>query len=118
MKLGNEEISLNGYIISKHEIRLSRKRLLDIIHILKFSRENHELARINVEQFLLEANKLELYYRNLKTHQYKTLFQFVQYLCGYRAYLISFINNDYETRFQKELIKIINKIEQNVMYYL
>ena len=47
LKISNDEISLNGYVISKVGIRLSRSRLSDIRHILSFSEKNYNLAKID-----------------------------------------------------------------------
>lgn len=107
---------LNGYVISDREIRLSRNRLSDIRRIVKFSKENHHLIdQFGPEKLILEANKLPLKYRNLNVYPFGTVFQFVQYMCGYRAFLISMTNNNYTlTPFQKELQRLIRRIEAQI----
>lgn len=116
IKFGQKELVLNGYVISACEIRLSRNRLSDIRCIVKFAKENHHLiARVGPEEFILNANKLPLKYRNLNVYPFRTVFQFVQYMCGYRAFLISMTNNDYAlTPFQKELQRLIHRIETQI----
>lgn len=113
---GQKELVLNGYVISDREIRLSRNRLSDIRRIVKFSKENHHLIdQFGPEKFILEANKLPLKYRNLNVYPFGTVFQFVQYMCGYRAFLISMTNNNYTlTPFQKELQRLIRRIEAQI----
>lgn len=116
IKFGQKELVLNGYVISDREIRLSRNRLSDIRRIVKFSKENHHLIdQFGPEKFILEANKLPLKYRNLNVYPFGTVFQFVQYMCGYRAFLISMTNNNYTlTPFQKELQRLIRRIEAQI----
>ena len=83
---------------------------------VKFSKENHHLIdQFGPEKFILEANKLPLKYRNLNVYPFGTVFQFVQYMCGYRAFLISMTNNNYTlTPFQKELQRLIRRIEAQI----
>lgn len=113
IKFGQKEFVLNGYVISEREIRLSRNRLSDIRLIVKFAKENHCLIdQSGPKEFILEANKLPLKHRNLNEYPFKTFFQFVQYMCGYRAFLISLANDSYAiTPFQKELQRLIRRIE-------
>ena len=118
LKIANDEISLNGYVISKDGIRLSRSRLSDIRHILSFSERNYNAAKTDNEKFILEANKLQLKHRTLSISPFSTVFQFVQYLCGYRAFLISILDRNEVNKFQKELQKLINKIEKNILKYV
>lgn len=102
---------------SNNEIRLSRNRLFDIRQIVKFTKENVPLIRsIGLDEFLSKANKLPLRHRNLKEYPFKSIFQFSQYLCGYRAYLISMVDtNCLQTSFQKELQRLIRKIEAQIL---
>ena len=117
IKFGEGEFALNGYIISDRGIRLSRNRLSDIKHTVAFVRDNHDLIdSCGVEAFLVDVNKLPLKYRNLRTYPFKTVFQLLQYLCGYRAFLISMMDDMYaQTSFQKELQRLIYKIEAQII---
>ena len=117
IRYGHKEIILNGYVISNNEIRLSRNRLFDIRQIVKFTKEIVPLIRsIGLDEFLSKANKLPLKHRNLKEYPFKSIFQFGQYLCGYRAYLISMVDtNCLQTSFQKELQRLIRKIEAQIL---
>ncbi len=120
LKYGNKELALNGYVISKYEIRLSRNRLSDIRHIITFSKNNNSLiSQYGQGRFLHDVNAITLKYRDLQVYPFKSVFQFVQYMCGYRAYLISLINinGDSSTSFQKELRRLVRKIEEQVSLY-
>lgn len=121
IKFGVKELVLNGYVISNREVRLSRNRLSDIRLIVKFAKKNHDLINRSPKEFIFAANKLPLKYRNLNAYPFRTVFQFIQYMCGYRAFLISMINNYSLTSFQKELRRLIFKIEVQIkalsLYY-
>lgn len=115
MKYGKGEISLNGYVISKSEIRLSRKRLSDLRTIIVFINNNQGMLRTaRVEEFLLKINNEKLKHRDLTQHPFRSLFQLSQYLCGMRAYLISWVYPDLKTQFQKELSRLIRKTERAI----
>lgn len=119
IKSGREELVLNGYVISNTGIRLSRNRLSDIRHIISFADQNHVVLETSGEDaFLLKANVLPLKYRDLTLYPFGSVFQFIQYMCGYRAFLISLIDNNFaSTPFQKELQHLIRKIERQVLQY-
>lgn len=116
-KMGRKEFALNGYIISDTGIRLSRNRLSDIRHSVTFSKNNYSLLETQgVIAFLNEANNLPLKYRDLKRYPFSTVFQFVQYLCGYRSFLISLTDENYaSSTFQKELQRLIRRIEKEII---
>ena len=116
LKHGQKEMVLNGYVIGETGVRLSRKRLEDIRHVVIFARDNGYLLKHRGPQaFLAGANQLQLKQRDLTKHPFRTIFQFVQYMCGYRAFLISLLDaNETDTTFQKDLRKLISKIEKQV----
>lgn len=113
LKYSEKEMVLNGYVISENGIRLSRKKLHDIRKVLSFVKTNYPIIKASgTDSFLSNLNKLDLKYRNLGTHSFTNIFKVIQYMNGNRAFLISFINNDYENcGSQKEIRKLINKIE-------
>lgn len=119
IKFSNNKLILNGYIINDKEVTLSRKRLSDIRHILSFSKQNIFVYKNQgVTPFLEEINKMSLIHRDLKQYPFKTLFQFIQYLCGYRSFFISFLDeNLVASHFQKDLKKLIRKIEELLIQF-
>ena len=114
-KYSRDEISLNGYVISSKEVHLSRKRLSDIRHVISRMKQNHFILVTQGEQaFLNTINTLSLYHRDLCKYPFTSLFLLLQYLCGYRAFLISWIDNSAHTPFQNELKHLIIRIEKVV----
>ena len=118
IKYGNDEISLNGYVISKNGLRISRGRIWDIRHVLSFAKDNIETLKNDKNDFLVKLNCLKLRHRNLEVYPFNTVFQFLQYLCGYRAFLLSFLNFELETNFKKNLLKLVKKIEKIISKYV
>lgn len=117
IKYGDKEISLNGYVVSSDGIRLSRDRIFDVRKTIAYSKSNYHIAKNNPEAFLQGANTLPLKHRNLALFPYKTVFQFVQFLCGYRAYLLSFLNCDIDHLFAKKVLKLVNNLEEQIKKY-
>ncbi len=116
-KYGLEEISLNGYVVSRKGIRLSRNRLSDIRRIVSLSRNKHSVFNSNKDEFLAIINSARLKYRCLEKYPFNTQFSFIQYLCGYRAFLISWIDNMSPAKqFQKNLLALISRIESEVLF--
>ena len=116
IKIAQNKLILNGYIISDNGICLSRNRLSDIRHIVSFAKKNcYLINKFSKKEFLEQLNQLPLKHRN---YPFKTVFQFVQYMCGYRAFLISLIDKNYsETSFQKELQCLIHQIELQILQF-
>lgn len=115
IKYAQTEISLNGYIISPAGVRLSRKRLSDIRHVVSRIQQNHPiLITHGPDAFLDSINSLSLYHRDLSEYPFTSMFLLLQYLCGYRAFLISWIDQNAQTTFQKELKHLIARIEKAI----
>lgn len=113
IKYAQTEISLNGYVISSTGVRLSRKRLSDIRHVVSRMQQNHPiLITHGPDAFLDSINSLSLYHRDLSEYPFTSMFLLLQYLCGYRAFLISWIDQNSQTTFQKELKHLIVRIEK------
>ncbi len=116
IKFGEEEISLNGYVISSKELRLSRNRLSDVRKVIVFINNNRELLRESkTSEFIAMINAEELRNRNLSKFPFRSVFQLSQYLCGMRAYLISWVEPDLHSPFQKELCRLIRRTERAIM---
>lgn len=118
-KYGHKELVLNGYIIADTGIRMSRKRLSDLRLIINFSNRNFSLLEtMGEEAYLLKVNLLSLKHRNLDKYPFTSIFQFVQFMCGYRSFLISFVDHYFSsTNFQKDLHRLINKLEKQIEKY-
>lgn len=119
IKFSERKLVLNGYIITSNGISLSRRRLSDIRHVVSFAKNKQELFRSgNSEKFLQELNGLSLRHRDLIKYPFMTVFQFIQYMCGYRAFLISVIDKNYYNRpFQKQIRHLIDKLEKQIIFY-
>lgn len=118
IKYGKNKLILNGYILSNSGIQLSRNRLSDIRHVCSFIKNNHSIYKTSgAEKFLKTANTtLQLKHRDLTIYPFSSLFQIVQYLCGYRAFLLSLVdNNNQSAPFQKQLLQLIRRIEQQIL---
>ena len=87
IKFSQGQLVLNGYVVSSNGIRLSRSRLSDIRHMISFASNNYMLNQnFESQKFLQKVNESPLQYRNLTDYTFKTGFQFVQYMDGYRAF--------------------------------
>ncbi len=117
IKYGNGEIALNGYVVSDNGIRLSRERLSDIRVIISYSKSNFTIAKTEPALFLKNANALPLKHRNLSAFPFKSVFQYLQFLCGYRAYLISFLEFDIDPMFAKKVNKLVRNMEEQIKKY-
>ena len=94
MKYGKDKLVLNGYVVSNLGIQLSRNRLSDIRHVCSFVKNNYSVYETSgAEAFLVQANTLHLKHRDLTIYPFTSIFQIIQYLCGYRAFLLSLVNN-------------------------
>ena len=114
LKYAKTTLVLNGYVISNQGIHLSRNRLYDIRHITTFVNNNYTPEKVAL--FIKEINKINLKHRNLELYPFKSLFQISQYLCGYRAFLISMLDDDFaDTKHQKNMRKLIHKIEKQIL---
>jgi hypothetical protein len=112
-KIAETEISLNGFVVS-NSIRLSRKRFLDIKHIVLLCKK--QLGTQPLEDkvtFLKNVNNTKLVYRDLSKYPFLSIDQIVQYLSGYRSFFISWIDEfDKNTANQKQIMKSIRIIEK------
>lgn len=117
LKYSESEISLNGYVISKNGIRLSRKRLHDIRKIVCVLSENEDLIREkNFIEILMKINCIQFKNKKLIDYPFNSIFQLIQYMCGYRSYIISMLNDEYDnTKIQNDLKKLISKIEKQII---
>lgn len=116
LKFGRDEMVLNGYVISGQGIRLSRNRLSDIRHTVAFAQNYRDLlVRFGGDAFLMAANRLPLKHRDLQTRPFADLRQFVFYLRGYRAFLISMLDGSFAPS-QKQLRRLLRRIDAQAAF--
>lgn len=114
-KIAENQLVLNGYVISNEGIHLSRNRLSDIRHLCSFVENTSALKKLNPDSFLAKVNELPLKHRNLSIYPFSTVFQVSQFLCGYRAHLISFIEStSTNPSFQKTALKLVHRLEHAI----
>lgn len=115
LKFSHGEMILNGYIISEDGIRLSRSRLSDIRHVTTAVNQSYSIIKSEGdEKFLNKINSLTLKHRDLKSFPFSSIFQLIQYLVGYRSYLISMFDPYAVSHFQSELQRLIRRIEKQI----
>lgn len=119
-KTGNGKICLGGFVV-QDDIHLSRAKLNNINKLIYFFRENKNFNsnKYSIDRqvltnanWLQEVNKLQLKINgNIKT--FDTVTQLLDYLCGYRAFLISILkNNNSYTSHTVILSKKVKNIEK------
>lgn len=116
LKIGKAPFALNGFIIYSNGVRLSRKRLKNIRHLVSFSDTNcKSLLPDQKELFLKGLNSTQSSWKGATTKNFDSLFKFVQYLCGYRSFLLSLIDSFLYTDYhQREIERLIRRIEKQV----
>jgi RNA-directed DNA polymerase len=103
---GKNQINLNGFIVGDN-IRLSRKRKKDINNII-FHYYN---SGKNIEKFLNSLSQVDLIYRH---KNFNSLGSLVNYLNGYRAFLIDWVPVNVSNEKLSKYTKSIDTIEQIV----
>ena len=102
-----EYISLNGFVID-NDIRLSRKKLEEINRIIFFLNRKDELKKIKKG----DVSGLNMHLRketNINTDRFAGKYELLNYLNGYRAFIISAMKYSEDENF---LSKSKNKIEK------
>ncbi|MBI4855484.1 MAG: RNA-directed DNA polymerase [Acetobacterium woodii] len=118
-KIEIDEISLGGFVIS-NDVHLSRKKLENINKLIYFFRKDKTFEKqkylvdslvFQDKHWLNEVNNLKLK-ENISFKCFSSNNQLIDYLCGYRAFIISIVQaNDNNTENIKQLRKKINNIE-------
>ncbi len=102
-KYGYEEIVLSGFVVGK-DIHLSRKKCQQINSILFYFDKrtpqkrrrpysvNHE--KISHDDMIKELNKLSIPNENGERLSFGNVNDLINYLCGYRAFLISMVRSN------------------------
>ncbi len=119
IKCCDKQMSLNGFVISNKDMRLSRKRFKDINQVIWFVNTNIDLIK-EKDDFFNQFHKIEFISQN-KYAKIDTYYKLLQFLCGYRSFLIGCLK-EYELsnvnkrkirnrlkRLEKCISKIISK---------
>ncbi|MCX7759247.1 MAG: reverse transcriptase family protein [bacterium] len=100
-KTENGKICLGGFVI-RDDVHLSRAKLNNINKLIYFFRENKNFNSdkysfdrqvLKNTDWLQQVNKLQLK-ANGKIKTFDSVTQLLDYLCGYRAFLISIVKNN------------------------
>ncbi|MBU3202212.1 reverse transcriptase family protein [Clostridium estertheticum] len=121
MYYSSDSISLSGFVIEK-DVHLSRKKMKNINSILYFfdkrieydkTKYNINIDKIEDTQLIKQLNDLNLNTLNGRKINFENIAQFINYLCGYRSFLISFLKMDIRKTDSINLIeKKVKKIEE------
>lgn len=120
MYYSSDSISLSGFVV-ENDVHLSRKKMKNINSILYFfdKRIKYDKTKFNINtdkikdtQIIKQVNELNLKTLNREKINFENNAQFINYLCGYRAFLISFLKMDIKKTDSINLIeKKVKKIE-------
>lgn len=112
-RYANEEISLNGFVINE-EMRLSRKRLSEIVAILRFCEDTVNVELIKDKKWNALLRSLNRYTLPYRKNAFSSPYQLLQFLLGYRAFLLSWIEPKSVSQNQKRIHKLIKRLEKSV----
>lgn len=108
LRKSQNSISLNGFVVSEN-IRFSRNKRKDINKVIyifnslpKPFEKNMFLTHLNQENFVYRKKVGDSYFPNNES--------LINYLAGYRSFLISWLPKETEKR-DETIVKLINKIE-------
>ncbi|WP_176520983.1 reverse transcriptase family protein [Bacillus thuringiensis] len=113
IKKGVSFISLNGFVVGKN-IRISRKKRQDINQFIFLFEKGGNPANIN--ELLSRLNKEKFNYRS---RNFDSKSSVINYLAGYRSMLISWIPEDSDEDWKRNVKNILGKIQKiitNVEY--
>lgn len=109
LRTDSRQIALNGYVVSD-SVTLSRKKLESIRRVL---------YHLEKKQFKLGSDWLEGYNSMLEDSEKKhiqSVSSIINYLAGYRSFVINMMKHSHDTRFQKKGAKLITRIEKQILY--
>ncbi|OPA16665.1 hypothetical protein BHL21_14500 [Bacillus cereus] len=108
-KSNNGQIVLNGFVISD-SLSISRKRLSDIQRVLFLYQKGG--APVSISIFLDRINSEQYLYRKKVNGKYfPTRGSLIDYLSGYRAFLIQWLPEDKNSNVYEKLTTLINRIQ-------
>lgn len=120
-RMETEKLSLGGFVVEE-EIALSRKKLNNINKILYYFKDKENHTKYTVDKNLVntnclqDINELGIMCNNGKERKFENMSQLINYLCGYRSFLIEIINSNDDSKSgkMKNLQNKINQIEKVV----
>lgn len=118
-RMETEKLSLGGFVVGQ-EITLSRRKLNNINKILYYFKDKENDMKYTVDKNLVninclqDINELGIICNNGRERKFENMLQLINYLCGYRSFLIEIINSndDNKSRKMKNLQNKINQIEK------
>lgn len=116
-----DKICLGGFVV-KEEINLSRNKLKNINKILYYFKDKNKDNKYCIDKNLINVkclngiNRMNITDSKGKRRWIRTIPELVNYLCGYRSFLIGIVNNneDMNTKKMKNLKNKIKNIEKIV----
>lgn len=120
-RCSTNEISFSGFVLG-HDVHLSRRKLHELNKVIylfnKADEHSHKKYRLNKSIFssadwLEKINALELEGRLGQKKSFKTSEELLNYLCGYRSFLLMILreNPNYSTHME-QLNKKVKKLEK------
>lgn len=109
------EISLNGFVVGKG-IRLSRNRRYDISKINFLFKSNKSIPQYKFVELLNDAKGGFKYrYKNNNGKFFSDIDDLINYLAGYRSFLINWIPDE-DNKYYNKHINLLNDIEEILLW--
>lgn len=111
-----DKLCLGGFVV-QNEVNLSRKKLNNINKILYYFKDKNQKNKYVVdknlvdENCIVEINKLKIIDNSGRQRWITTLPELINYLCGYRSFLIEVVNSNENIK-TKKMKNLQNKIKQ------
>lgn len=120
-----KRLSLNGFVIND-QISLSRKKFSNINRIIYYFKNKEAKGRYKVDNalkeknWLGEINDLRLVNSKNKILSFESDYHFINYLCGYRAFILEIANEIQEenNRKKKQLLHKVGQIEKIINWIM
>ena len=106
-----QQISLNGFVISNKDIRLSRKRFKDINQVVWFINNNIDTIK-EKDKFFNQFHTID-FTKKTKYDEIDTFYKLLQFLCGHRSFLIGCLK-EYElsSKNKRKINNLLKKMEK------
>lgn len=117
------QLCIGGFVV-KEQISLSRNKLKNINKILYFFKDKSIKDKYVIDKgifnrnYLIDINELKLLNSNGKSKYFSMTIELLNYLCGYRSFLINIVNSNEldngKVKNLKRKISYIEKIVKNI----